>query len=415
MKLCWPSLAAVLFLGVRSALAAAAEDTAFTDEQVKSWLAIEGARSADPRKDYTWKTFQDKHQRAHPGQPITAKELADYKPPSRPFDSAGNRLSDERSDFAEVKSPAGFIKKIKVRSNFDDVLSGEDPSVAIASPDASPSEKASDLTGATFSYSRDFKAKTDAWVAKGAVILPLTRVRDTNTSVYDIDLKSYGIAPSVSFDRETDGKDSSNDKSVLAFRFGGFWKWRGPYPYLTSLTLRLFATYGTDFGFHARLPASEFELEPVIPGRGPFGIGTLHFLRRSDTTEAEQFSLTNIGYQLRFIVHGQFGRVDAVGATPLRKEDFGRLGPKLKLRLDPLFTPRLTCDVNYEWQDDIFGHSPNHGLLSIEPALTLNKPPEDATTLEQPLLKLSASYQNGGLDLTKQKVRSVMVGLGITY
>src|SRR5437879_13863139 len=100
--------------------------------------------------------------------------------------------------------------------------------------------------------------------------------------------------------------------------------------------------------------------------------------------------------------------------TRLPEEDFLRLGPKLKFRLDPLFTPRLTCDIGYEYQGDVVGDSKNHGLLSIEPALILNKPSADATSLNQPLIKLSASYQNDGLDLTTQAVHTILVRLGVT-
>jgi hypothetical protein len=385
-----------------------------TVEQVKGWLAVEAARTTDKRKDYSWETFKLKHDLNHPGQPITGDELNKYDPPSRVVDENGNALPSGSPIFQDIEKDGvnGLVKHFKIRSSFDDVVTAEDPTVN----NAKPKNKPSDLTGATFSYSRDFLADSTSWVAKGALIMPFSEVFDTRgTSESSMQTKIVGFAPSVSFDREINGSDSKKDKDSLIFRLGAYAKWIGPEPYLTSLTLRLYGSYGTDFEFHSEIPASELELEPVIQGLGPLGIGTRHFITETTDEQAKAFSPTNVAYQLRVILHAQYGQISDAGMTGLPEENFLRLGPKLKFRLDPLFTPNLTCDIGYEYQGDIVGHSKNHGLLSIEPALILNKPPADATRLDQPLIKLSASYQNGGLDLTKQAVHTILVGLGVTY
>ena len=421
-------LALVLLLG-RLPLAVAATPPSpadpgtvvLNDDQIKACLDVAALRANNPRKQYDLATFRLKHDLNHPGMPVTVKEVAGYDPPTSPFPTnpsptnLGIPIKVGHGMFDDLQSDGlgNLVRQVKIRASFDDVLTGEDPSVNIGQD---KENSVSDLTGAAFSYSRNLRADTDSWSAKGAFILPFSEVRDTRgSSEYDMRLKSYGFAPSVSFDREVSADTPSSDADSLVFRLGAFAKWLGPSPYLTSLTLRVFGSYGTDFGFHSEIPAGELELEPVVQGKGWLGIGSRHFLVRTNDEQAKAFSLTNIAYQLRVIFHAQYGRVNDAAGTGLADADFLRVGPRLKLRLDPLFTPQFTCDISYDYQADVIGESKNHGLLSIAPALILNKPPADATTLDEPLIKLTASYQNGGLDLTKARVHTILIGLGVTY
>jgi hypothetical protein len=97
------------------------------------------------------------------------------------------------------------------------------------------------------------------------------------------------------------------------------------------------------------------------------------------------------------------------------EQDFFRVGPKVQLRLDPLGFKQLICTISYEYLANLRGYTKNNGLLTVAPELILNKPKDDATSLETPLISLKATYQDGGLDLTKQRVQTFLVGLGITY
>src|SRR6266404_4945410 len=143
-----------------------AEDPAkniLDEKTVRAWLAAQAAR--DPGKAWTWEVFAYKHAHRHPGKPITGAELNEFDPPTIGGNASGSATT-------QAKPPVGTIATIashlKIRSNFDDTLASEDPSLAAS--DTASKGSISDLTGAIFSYTRDFKANSDLWVAKGALI-----------------------------------------------------------------------------------------------------------------------------------------------------------------------------------------------------------------------------------------------------
>jgi hypothetical protein len=295
---------------------------------------------------------------------------------------------------------------VKIRASYTDALLSEDPTLA-----KNPG-KVSDLTGALFSYSRDFIGESDSWVAKGAVLLPFSASNEVNG--VNLQLQKYGVIPSVSFDREFNGNDPKKNVDSLIFRVGAFVGLAGVGPF-DSLTLRLFGTYGTDFEFKSEIPAGEFELEPTYSDSRVFGLGRIvrliPFGRVSDPAKEK----TILAYQLRLLLHGQYGDVVDAGKIGIPARDFFRLGPKLQLRLDPLFLKQLICTVGYEYLANASGFTKNHDQLTIAPEFVLNKPNDDATTLDAPLISLKATYQEGSLDLTTQRVQTFLVGLGIIY
>jgi hypothetical protein len=296
---------------------------------------------------------------------------------------------------------------LRVRASYTDALLAEDPTLA-----KNPG-KVSDLTGALFSYTRDFITDSNSWIAKGAVLLPFSQSKEVNA--VNLQLQKYGVIPSASFDREINGNDAKKNVDSLIFRLGAFAGLTGVGPF-DSLTLRAFGTYGTDFDFRTEIPAAEFELEPTYSDSPTFGIGRkvrlIPFGRVNDPAKAQ----TILAYQLRLILHGQYGRVvDAGPNMEIPEQDFFRVGPKVQLRLDPLGFKQLICTISYEYLANLSGYTKNNGLLTVAPELILNKPKDDATSLETPLISLKATYQDGGLDLTKQRVQTFLVGLGITY
>ena len=370
----------------------------YTQAEVRAYLKIKQGQETG-NVDWSFETFKKVNQ----DKPVYAAEAVNKW-------EGFNRPTIHRD--TTPTEPQKIFQGVKIRASFDDVLTSEDPTSSTFGGDKKGG--VSDLTGASFSYTHDYRGNSDAWAAKGALLLPFSVTRDVSTTTTSqMALKNYGFVPSVSFDRETNDKAADKEVDSLIFRTGVFAKWLGPKP-LTSLTLRAYFTYGTDFEFKSATPAGEFELEPVIGGRGAFGIGSRHFVFPADAASVKTFALTNVAYQLRAILHGYYGQTVDAGKTGAPEQDFVRLGPKLQLRLDPLFTERLTCSINYEYQEDIVGHSRHHSFLSIEPELVLNPPSSDDTSLDKPIIKLHLSYQHGGIDLTTQSVHTLLIGLGVT-
>ena len=75
---------------------------------------------------------------------------------------------------------------------------------------------------------------------------------------------------------------------------------------------------------------------------------------------------------------------------------------------------QLICTINYEYLATLSGYTAQQSFNNC-PRVCLNKPKDDATTLNAPLMSLKASYQEGGIDLTKKRIQAFLIGLGITY
>src|SRR6266446_1560167 len=126
-------------------------------------------------------------QRTHGGGPYPVTEIKEFHVPK------GEKL----------ESKQGF-QGIKLRGNYDDVLSSEDPTVKSAK------NARADLTGALFSYTRDYRANSNSWGAVGAVIAPFAWHFPTHTRVLGpLQLESAGFVPSISIDRVSNSKDST--------------------------------------------------------------------------------------------------------------------------------------------------------------------------------------------------------------
>jgi len=339
----------------------------------------------------------------------TPADLKSYQPGKKlPSPSERQKTLPGVALFPSMGADSPRFLGPKIRASYTDALASEDPTLS-----KNPA-KVSDLTGALFSYTRDFIADSNAWVAKGAVLFPISNSYDVNVRTFQ--LQKYGVIPSVSFDREFSDKDAKKNVDSLIFRIGAFAGVTGVGPF-DSLTLRLFATYGTDFEFNSEVPAGEFELEPTYSDSPWFGLGRIvRLIPFGVVPDPSKAPTIQLAYQLRLILHGQGGEVVDNGAqTGVPQRSFFRMGPKLQLRLDPLFVKQLICTISYEYLAPLSGYTANNDLLTIAPELFLNKPKDDATILNAPLISLKASYQEGGIDLTKQRVQTFLVGLGITY
>ncbi len=320
--------------------------------------------------------------------PYSVESIKSFRPITKhPTVSAG-----------ETGTKQGF-QGIKIRSNFDDVLTSEDPTIADAK------EKKADLTGASFSYTRDFKADSDSWAANGSILMPFAWARSTHPHTGGpIELQSYGFIPSISFDRVSNSIDNSKDVDSLTFRLGAFAKTTGG-P-LFSQTFRGFATYGTSFGFNKSIPTAEFEYEPAFILNRELGIGTVHALLPTlgageDPSNAKK---TFLAYRLRAYFHAEYGRIEDKGdATAAATGGFGRGGPVLQLRLAPFFSDKLNCTVTYEYFSRFTGLATHNYLLKVEPSYDIS----DAVSLK-------ASYEKGGVNPIDQQVETFFIGLGVT-
>jgi hypothetical protein len=368
-------------------------------EAAKTVLEFEHAK--DSEKDLTWHAFT---------QNYTVTNGRVDKEDLKVFlnESAGRDMTRVRQ---ALEKQTGFLG-MKIRAEYSDVLSSEDPTVTIEGKEVVQS--ATDLKGASFSFKRDFKADADTWIAKGALLLPFI---GRTTNVYPrlgdpMRLTTYGIIPSISFDREADEADATKNVDSLIFRLGGFAKFMGG-GILRAQTFRFFAAYGTDFSFNTETPAVQFEYEPVLFFNRRLGTGSTHSLLERSTAagEAETF----LAYQLRFYLHGEYGTVMSDGnSMPIPETDFFRWGPKYELTFDPLFTDRFSATFSYQHFLNVIGDSDHNHLFKASLEYRITTTDDTKNDPYVPLMSVKATYENGGVDLTNAKVRTVFVGLGVT-
>jgi hypothetical protein len=342
----------------------------------------------DLNPDQGWDKAFQQFQIEYGDGPYDVDAVRNFKPISKhPVAESGS---------AETKQ--GF-QGLKIRSNYDDVLTSEDPTIA------SPKENKADLTGASFSYTRDFRTVSDSWAAIGAIIAPFTWSFPTHPhTAGPLELQNAGLIPSVSFDRESNTNDSSKEVDSLTFRLGVFAKVVGGPIY--SQTLRAFATYGTDFEFKSQIPSAQVEYEPAFIVNRDVGVGTVHalFPRMHEGENPSTAPKTILAYRLRTYLHAEYGSITDKGdLTTVKEEDFLRVGPVLQLRVAPLFTDKLNCTVSYEYFANVVGHTSRNYLFKVEPSYDIS----DAVSLK-------ASYADGGVNLTDQPVHTFFIGLGVT-
>jgi hypothetical protein len=361
---------------------------------------LEFEQAKQPDRKLSWDLFQKNFEVVH-GR-VRKSDLASFINDFAPRDIQKVR--------EELDKSRGF-QGIKIRESYADTLTSEDPTVQLEGKDQPQSAK--DLKGASFSYQHDFKADIDTWAAKGALIFPFLGRSNATPHLGDpLVFTTYGVIPSVSFDREVNGADKSKDVDSLIFRAGFFAKMMSG-GFLRAQTFRIFGTYGTDFELKSETPAVEFEWEPVLFFGKRLGTGSTHSLLEKRISDDEL--KTTLAYQLRAYLHGEYGRtVDAGGMTGVPEQDFFRIGPRLELTLDPLFSDRVTASMSYEYLADVVGTTlhRHHFKASAEYRITTEEDAKKNPYL--PIFGIKATYEDGGLDLTKEEVRTLLVGLAIT-
>jgi len=299
---------------------------------------------------------------------------------------------------------------LRLRRSYSDVLTAEDPSVI----NDKAKTKFDDLDAALFSYSRDFRSRKDTWTSQAALLAPFSFYAGYDPREgQGFGLSRWGFVPSVSLNRIATSGSAKGDLDQLTYRVGAFAKFRSGYDPLLAVTARVYATYLHDDLQDESVTAGQFDIEPVSYFKPGLQIGSSAILIpktvKPDSKDVDDTAW--LGYQLRTILHGEFGQLNKDGNAFTGKEyNFFRLGPVVQLDLKPVIFKELSISLKYQYLPALSGENPNDTLFTADAEWAIYT---DKKNLEKLALKIS--YIDGGVDLTKEKVRTILVGLGAAF
>jgi hypothetical protein len=276
-----------------------------------------------------------------------------------------------------------------------------------------PNKKVSDISGASFSYAWDGRKQSQNWSVQAAIIYPLIWTHGEGQN-QDFTLIQYGLVPGISLDKVTSSPSSTSNVNSLIFRNGffgsfllpslpGWWRY-------AQLNVMPSATYATDTNFRLSVPGGELNLEPQIDFNKKVCLGY----------EVDPWTDTNVpvndpkhvifGYQVRSWLHVEGGSYEHQAPdAEIPLGDFTRIGPAIQLTL---LSPKygVTLKGEYHYLSTIYGPKGRNYYLntSLEVALWQNVKLNQQTSLK-------ISYEDGGLDFTKQEVNNVKIGIGISF
>ena len=326
-----------------------------------------------------------------------AKSLpTDPAPKGGSFVTGGSKLRD---------APKWSFRGVLLRKSVEDVLQSEDVT------GKSDITKTSKLTGASFSYARQYRTGTDAWTADGVVLFPFGYENKVPPGSEMILTSAY-VLPSVSFKRITGTGDGDADS--LVFRLGGAWVWTGgafgtpreisvpggaplknQYPSKSySQTLSIDAAFETDFGTRRKIPAGELTWIPAVD---LWGLKIGHYVNGFNGGTI----LPNLGHRIEFALY-------AAGGRHLENNDvktaytFFRAGPTLGLTLDPFFVKTFRVGATYQWLEAFVGPTERQHYVTAFAQVKLSNS-----------IHLSLDYQEGGTDLSKKPVKQLTLGFRI--
>jgi len=383
----------------------------FTEKEVKAWLRVQDWLD-DGKQFFTFNRLRIKYK-----PPYIARDLKAFK--ETPY-STGLFAGPKGSPW----------QGIKLRQSYSEVLSIEDPS-------QDTTKKVETLQGALFSYTRNLLTDSDSWSFQGAVLFPfvwqLSPRLDPNVGLLKpadeeqaatVDLShwaivSFGAIPSISIFRVTGVQNNPSttlkkDIDQLTFRLGLFEKISVPGRILDTMTFRGFVTYVTDTGFESSVPSGQLEWEPqaFFTKYLTIGYATQLFPKEPTMNSKGDFDYTDtsyLAYQFRIRAHADYGTV-IDSTTGLKTGAFLRTGPIAEFRLDPLIFKTLSATVSYQYLPAIVGSNDHNSLFTAGGEWKIANNPKT-----QQSLSLKITYTEGGLDITKQKVRVLLAGLGGTW
>ncbi|MDQ6765809.1 MAG: hypothetical protein M3Z22_06900 [Verrucomicrobiota bacterium] len=375
---------------------APAEDQALTRARVKDYCAVLKvlqSRSDDPFAALVEK-FGDK--RVYTRAEVSSIESGARRMPvqSAEAETPAPKLKERPLDGWDVFFDA--LKHPRLRQDYSDIL---------FTPDGNISD---DVAPATFSFARDFRSEHDTWAAQAALIWPMIWRSALEAGPKPI---AYGFLPSVSLNRVETG-NAANDVDSLVYRAGVYSRWLlATQPNLhAALNLRGSFSYATDTRHDAGISAGEFDLEPQIFSSDRVALGYVGELLPDANDKPGDPN--HLGYQLRTWLHGEFGSApDEPGAIRAAPGDFARVGPVVQLRiLAPRILQGLTLSAGYHYVPAFEGPAEHDSLFRAGVELAISKKQEN-----RPQISLKISYTRGGLDLTRQDVETLLIGLGVLY
>ena len=391
--------------------------------KVQGWLKALNWLDTTGKKALTIERFDANYSPPYAVRDLKAFEETPYSPIAGPTGPAA-AVSPNTGFFAGPKGSAW--QGIKIRQSYSEVLSIEDPSQA-------SSKKVDTLQGALFSYTKNYLTEGDSWFLQGAFLLPLVWQNTTRlnpavglASTTDVEpdyshwsTLSWGVIPSVSIYRvigveNIPSTSLKKDVDQLTWRVGLFDKLSVPSRIVDTLTLRAFAVCATDTEFKSSIPSGQLEIEPQMFFGPAFTVGYVTQLINKTPApnkdgDVDPSDNSYLAYQLRLRGHAEYGTViDA--ASGVKTGAFFRAGPIAEIRLDPLIFKALSATFSYQYLPAITGTNDHETLLS---ASAEYKAIDNQKTHQS--LSLKITYTDGGLDISKQRVRTLVAGIGITY
>jgi len=301
-----------------------------------------------------------------------------------------------------------------IRSSWRDVLTDEEPSQQKGLP---ATQK--DVVGAKLSYAHDVNSDNDTWSAIGAVILPWK----LDFSGAGLTPNRLAVAPSYSINRVDNGSNPKANVDSVLYRVGVYSEWIGPH--YEALELRAAGVYASDIAGDANLPGYELDIEPRLNnGVLPLGYKRIlinnplydNTIASSTDPSAPQISPSLCDISLRAWLHIEGGNVQDNGTTwDPTKGEFFRMGPTVQLQVNfpqsRLVGGRdLSFNALYSYLPAIDGSTAHESYLQLTGVLDLYN---DA--LNNRKIALSAQYQYGGLNFTKENVNLLTIGLAVKF
>jgi hypothetical protein len=390
--------------------------------EVKGWLTALNWLDISGKKAMNLSRFDANYIEPYSVGNLKAFEETPYSPTAGPTEAAA---SANTGFFAAPKGQPwqGF----KIRQSYSEVLSIEDPT-------QDSTKKVDTLQGALFSYTRNYQTEGNSWSLQGAVLAPFiwqnTTRLNPNVGLTEglpsiepdyshWSLMSWGIIPSVSVYRVTGVENIPNttltkDIDHLTWRLGVFEKLSVPSHILDTLTIRAFGVYATDTSFNSSVPAGQVEIEPQMFFSPLVTVGYLTQLipkqpRPNKDGDIDASDNSYLAYQFRLRAHAEYGTViDAM--TGEKTGAFFRMGPIAEIRFDPFVLKPLSVSFAYQYLPAITGSNDHNTLLTASAEYKAIDNPKTHQSLS-----LKITYTDGGIDITKQSVKTLVAGISITY
>jgi hypothetical protein len=336
------------------------------------------------------------------------EKIEDVKPEDQArYNALARALQAARQGEARAHQGVGWPR---IRRDWRDVIYDEDQS------QGSKVKALSDLEGALFSYTRNGRANTDTWNAHAALILPITYQPLDNQNG---PLWRVAAAPSVTYDRVTTNGNPKDEVDSLFYRAGLFFD-----IYDQADTNPIFG-YGfqaraagvrvTNQNQHASLNGFEADLEPRfhVGNHGLLGYQT-SLWPKTAPVRADGNDISLLDAQLRTWLHMEAGDVQDTGAvwSPVTGSFF-RLGPTVQFQLSMPSLPgdrALSLTALYSYLATVSGSDDRSNYFRATLAYDLFRDLE-----LNHKVSISASYEKGGLNFTKQKVDTFTIGLGVLF